>query len=576
MFAAHLNKAAEHYQQVTTPISMIMRLYAAGLVLISCHVRFGDGDLASFGVNEACTRSAFLLDILGLVDNHKIREKITNILKNWCVANDLFERLPAPIPVVKQWVKMECKRVKQVNKTNGSLTLYCLLSSSTKISMRNIGIILKQELLHMRKGVLLSRICHQMQMKIIAILLQDVYMNPESSFEKALTQVRKGKVLRPCGIESIKDCIQCFSEAITKQREISGGTCTNMDYLDHQLSVAYCLWALCTLEYRKSIRECPYKIDSSADNISVLTTGNSYKSALDKLNLFEWKNPISCPQDNSDESARDRQFDACFLANEENINMKSMREGSETKISAKHSRKNKIATKCLPKEQTLAVESDSSSEGNNVSVSNQFDKLSQEELTLKKAGCTVSSSCAVAFNEATHSIRFSSMEFFTIEVHYGGKLVGEPTFAYEGGNTRWFENCDIDRWSYWEVVDSLKELGIVRFGRLWFKLPGHSLENGLDPIKDDKDAMAIANVATKSRKVELYVSGLISDQPNPSNEPQPNSVPQSNTINDPQSNPINDPQPILTHLEPNPETHSQSNPQHEANKGKTKVVSISY
>ncbi|KAF7802187.1 uncharacterized protein G2W53_041298 [Senna tora] len=94
------------------------------------------------------------------------------------------------------------------------------------------------------------------------------------------------------------------------------------------------------------------------------------------------------------------------------------------------------------------------------------------------------------------------MEFFTIEVHYGGKLVGEPTFAYEGGHTGWLENYDIDRWSYWEVVDCLKELGTVRFGRLWFKLLGHSLENGLDPIEDDKDAMAMVDIATKSRKID--------------------------------------------------------------------------
>ncbi|KAF7803655.1 separase isoform X2 [Senna tora] len=698
----------------------------ASWVNIKCHRGDQLGDEFVELVNEACTRSAFLLDILGQVDNHKIRKKITDILKNWCAAIDLFERLPAPIPVVNQWVKMECKRVTQVNKTDSSLTLYCLLSSSTEISMRNIGIILKQELIaYEERSVSYPEFCYQMQMKIIAILLQDVYVNPESSFEKALTLVRKGKALRVCGIESLKDCIQCFSEAITKLKEISGGTCTNMDYLDHQLSVAYCLRALCTLEaepsskrslyieqkifedvkaglnlwlsfyipdccdkgecselsdnvmillyniidlsqlkgfmelyddvYRLVIRVfelknvsiekwnsfqtdikvddvqktaleilsnapdsrhsafvagylyydlcprlissgqliealsfakeaqrlraklfqgkflysvqlqgeeysfenlevnksvarevflfdsiswdlkdcylspwnimqcylestlqvgiihemigngaeaeaslkwgkaissklelplfmvafslilgklyskkrlwnlaekelqisenilkgsctsfccskcklmlevtlyqylgdlCLTRIDSSADNISVVTAENWYKSALDKLNLSEWKNPISCPQDNIDESVRDAQFDACFTANEENVNMKSTREGSETKIRAKQSRKNKIATKCLPKQQTLAVESNSrltrsryrssqnqlissssksdgdvkSSEGNHVSVSDQSDKLSQEELTLKKAGCTVSSSWAVTCN----------------------------------------------------------------------------------------------------------------------------------------------------------------------------------
>lgn len=58
--------------------------------------------------------------------------------------------------------------------------------------------------------------CQQMQMKITVILLQDVYVNPDSCFQKAHTLVRKGKALRVCGIERLKDCINCFSDAITK------------------------------------------------------------------------------------------------------------------------------------------------------------------------------------------------------------------------------------------------------------------------------------------------------------------------------------------------------------------------
>ncbi|KAF7832222.1 uncharacterized protein G2W53_014555 [Senna tora] len=36
----------------------------------------------------------------------------------------------------------------------------------------------------------------------------------------------------------------------------------------------------------------------------------------------------------------------------------------------------------------------------------------------------------------------SSMEFFTIQVHYGGKLVGKPTFAYEGGGHTGFNDSE--------------------------------------------------------------------------------------------------------------------------------------
>jgi uncharacterized integral membrane protein len=39
---------------------------------------------------------------------------------------------------------MECKRHKNVDEGDSSRTLYCLLSSSVKVSKRTIGIILEQ------------------------------------------------------------------------------------------------------------------------------------------------------------------------------------------------------------------------------------------------------------------------------------------------------------------------------------------------------------------------------------------------------------------------------------------------
>jgi separase len=55
---------------------------------------------------DAYTRSAMLLDFLYETNNLKIRKKLIETLKNWSTANDLVEKLPAPIPVVKQWVKV--------------------------------------------------------------------------------------------------------------------------------------------------------------------------------------------------------------------------------------------------------------------------------------------------------------------------------------------------------------------------------------------------------------------------------------------------------------------------------------
>ncbi|KAK7328241.1 hypothetical protein VNO77_22343 [Canavalia gladiata] len=207
-----------------------------------------EGALKEF-VMEACTRSALLLDILYNVNDLKICKKMIEILKNWSTANDLFERLPAPLPVVKQWVKIECQRATQVDERVDSLTLYCLLSSSTELSKRNIAMILEQELTAYEEMCLkYPELCQKMQMKITGILLQDIYLTPDSRFQKAQALVRKGKAIRVCGIDGLTDCIQCLSEAITIMKEISGEMCTNNNPIDHQLCVAYCLRALCTQE----------------------------------------------------------------------------------------------------------------------------------------------------------------------------------------------------------------------------------------------------------------------------------------------------------------------------------------
>ena len=57
-------------------------------------------------VNEACTRSAFLLDVLHQCDSHKVKRTIAEVLEDWSVPGEVFEILSGPVPLVKQWVKV--------------------------------------------------------------------------------------------------------------------------------------------------------------------------------------------------------------------------------------------------------------------------------------------------------------------------------------------------------------------------------------------------------------------------------------------------------------------------------------
>ncbi|RDX78338.1 Separase, partial [Mucuna pruriens] len=233
-------------------------------------IKYHCGNLSEGALNEfvmeTCTRSALLLDILYDINNPKINKKIIDILKNWSTANDLFERLPAPIPVVKQWVKIECKRAMQVDERNDSLTLYCLLSSSTELSKRNIAMILEQELTaYEEMGFKYPELCQKMQRKITAILLQDIYITPDSRFQKAQILVRKGKAIRVSGMDGLRDCIQCLSEAITIMKGISGEMCTDNNPIDHQLCVTYCLRALCTQEAEANSKQIFEDVKAALD-----------------------------------------------------------------------------------------------------------------------------------------------------------------------------------------------------------------------------------------------------------------------------------------------------------------------
>lgn len=69
-----------------------------------------DGDLSEDAVvdfvNESCSKTAFLLEVLHQLDSHKVESTIAESLERWSVAANIFRRLPGPMSLVKQWVKV--------------------------------------------------------------------------------------------------------------------------------------------------------------------------------------------------------------------------------------------------------------------------------------------------------------------------------------------------------------------------------------------------------------------------------------------------------------------------------------
>jgi len=97
-------------------------------------------------------------------------------------------------------------------------------------------------------------------------------------------------------------------------------------------------------------------------------------------------------------------------------------------------------------------------------------------------------------------------ERFEVVVHHSGSFVCHDNgkLDFEGETTKWF--CDPDKWSYFEIVGGLKELGHINIKELWYSVGGGSVVEGrLELLTDDKGVMHMVNLARLNGVVHLYV-----------------------------------------------------------------------
>ncbi|KAK8499815.1 hypothetical protein V6N12_072519 [Hibiscus sabdariffa] len=198
--------------------------------------------------SDACNRTAFHLEVLHACGNRKVEGIFVESLENWSILEIFFTRLAGPMPLIKQWVKIQCKRQKNMDLEKSAPTLCYTLLSSAGVSKRAISKILEQEFLayqEMNHGY--PAFCQRMQNKVIDLLMQNDYAIEDDPLQRARILIRKGRTLRANGIEALKDCISCLSEAISIMKNFSGETHAGTP-ARHQLAAAYCLHALCTQE----------------------------------------------------------------------------------------------------------------------------------------------------------------------------------------------------------------------------------------------------------------------------------------------------------------------------------------
>ncbi|XP_022642195.1 uncharacterized protein LOC111242577 [Vigna radiata var. radiata] len=92
-----------------------------------------------------------------------------------------------------------------------------------------------------------------------------------------------------------------------------------------------------------------------------------------------------------------------------------------------------------------------------------------------------------------------SVERFQVVVHHGGTLIKDVPFKYIGGEITYWE-VDPDKWCYFGIVGSLKEMGYMQVSELYY-----NVQHVLHKLYDDKEAMTMLKVAHYLGKVNLFV-----------------------------------------------------------------------
>ena len=107
------------------------------------------------------------------------------------------------------------------------------------------------------------------------------------------------------------------------------------------------------------------------------------------------------------------------------------------------------------------------------------------------------------------------MDEFSVEVHHGGKFLSDP-IRYQGVAISYFDGNERDCWSAQELRNMVEKLGCMSYGKLWYRMPMVSLEDGgLRHVTIDNDdlAMGMVDAVQEHKVIELYVEHCV-DVPN--------------------------------------------------------------
>ncbi|KAJ4768331.1 hypothetical protein LUZ62_078706 [Rhynchospora pubera] len=196
------------------------------------------------------------------IDNITVRTLIELSL-----VDDLHRMKSNSFPLVKEWVKVLCKKYNDTDKIYDAPFLYHLLmkkKDKEKWSRASLGRIIELELMaYQQLESRYANLCKIMQEKVIKVLLEDLYSGKGFFLERSRILIRKARALRAGGIDGLKGSLDCLSEAISLLKVAKPDSCEGQALVYHHLATAYCLYAQCAQEDKCDFEVILGDIDSA-------------------------------------------------------------------------------------------------------------------------------------------------------------------------------------------------------------------------------------------------------------------------------------------------------------------------
>uniref|UniRef100_K3Z105 separase n=1 Tax=Setaria italica TaxID=4555 RepID=K3Z105_SETIT len=176
-------------------------------------------------VLDGFARIEKMVNTLHRCGSKNTREIVVKSLSKLLAYGTVSEYFNSSLILIKLWVKTTCKDFENNKGVDSAPLLYnSLLGCPSPLPKELIGLIVEQESL--AYGLMEARgsvFSAEMQMRVINILLDEIYCSKECFRERSRVLVRKAGALRARGVQNISSCLDTLSEAISLLEGNLGG-----------------------------------------------------------------------------------------------------------------------------------------------------------------------------------------------------------------------------------------------------------------------------------------------------------------------------------------------------------------